>query len=126
MKIVSAQKLSYIPASHEETADPGVLKKILFTDKDLTLGKIKMINWAKLPKGRSFRPHYHEDMEEIFIILSGQASIRISDERAILKSGDSVLIPIKAIHEMKNVGSEDVYYIVIGISLDKGGKTVNV
>lgn len=126
MKIVSAKKLSYIAASHEDPVDPGVFKKILFTDKDLISDKIRMVNWAKLPKGKSFKAHFHEDMEEIFIILSGQASIRINDEKTVLKSEDAVLIPIKAVHEMKNLGDEDVHYIVIGISLGKRGKTTNV
>lgn len=85
-----------------------------------------MINWAYLPKGKSFKPHYHEDMEEIFIIVSGKAKIIIGNKEDILEKGDAVIIPIRTIHKMKSLGSGDVNYLVIGISQGIGGKTVTL
>lgn len=127
MKKISIKNLPTIAASHEDSNDPGVLKKVLFTDQDIpTLGKIKMINWAILPKGKSFIPHYHEDMDEIFIIISGKVRIQINDESDLLEKGDSILIRMNAVHRMENIGKKDVHYIVIGISLNTGGKTVRV
>lgn len=85
-----------------------------------------MINWAKLPVNRSFRSHYHEDMEEVFIILKGRAKIRIEDEEAILAKGDLVIIPIQKVHEMKNIGEREIEYLALGVALGKDGKTVVV
>lgn len=125
MKIVRGQDLSWVPASHEDAKNPGVLKKVLFTEKDVIAGgKIQMINWARLNFGKSFIAHYHEDMDEIFIIVSGKVRIKVDKEEEVLEAGDAVLVPMKTIHKMKNIGDEDVNYLVIGVSLDKGGKTI--
>jgi mannose-6-phosphate isomerase-like protein (cupin superfamily) len=85
-----------------------------------------MVNWAKLQVGKSFRPHYHEDMEEIFIILKGKARIQIQEEEAELEKEEMVVVPMGKVHEMKNIGDQEVEYIVIGISQGKGGKTIAV
>lgn len=124
MQIVRTKDLQYIPASHEDPTNPGVLKKVLLTKKDIIFGQIQMINWAKLPPGNSFRKHHHEDMQEIFIVLEGEAEIIIDGEKDMLYKGDAVITPIGKNHEMQNHTSEDVYYIAIGISTSKEGKTI--
>ncbi len=126
MKIVKASTLAYIPASHESPQNPGVLKKILAKRDDLMDGRIQMINWALLPTGKAFEAHYHEDMQEIFIILSGAAQITIGKDSETLTKGDAVIIPPQAIHVMKSLGKIDVEYIAIGISREGKGQTVNV
>lgn len=124
MKIIRGNNLVYTPASHEDKNHPGVWKKVLYQKGDLLEGKIQMINWAKLRVGKTFQAHYHEDMDEIFIILNGKTKIYLDKEKAELEKGDAVLIPMKAIHKMSNIGSEDVEYLAIGISLGKDGKTI--
>ncbi len=127
MKIISARSLKFLPASHEKSEDPAVFKKILATSKDfLEGGKLQMINWARILKGKSFQPHFHQDMEEIFIILSGKVKIIIDNQEAMLKKGDMVLIPKQSVHKMENIGNTDADYLVIGISLQKRGKTITL
>lgn len=113
MKIVRAAELKFIPASHEDPESPGVFKKVMFRKDDLVDGKAEMINWALLPKGRSFAPHYHEDMQEVFIIVRGKARITIDEETGSLNQGDAVVIPVGSVHEMENIGTEDVEYIFV-------------
>lgn len=126
MIFIRAKDLKYIPASHEDQNNPGVWKKILFKKAELVDGRIQMINWAKLPVGSTFQAHFHEDMDEIFIILNGKVRIKIAGEEAILEEGDAVVTPMKQVHQMTNICSEDVQYLVIGISLGLNGKTVVV
>lgn len=126
MRIIRSNQLEFVPASHEDPINPGVLKKILFKKGDLVEGAIQMINWAKLPMGRSFEKHYHTTMEEVYIILSGKAKIIIDKEEEYLEKGDAVLIPIKAAHQMTNISDEEVNYIALGIATGENGKTVNV
>ncbi len=83
-----------------------------------------MVNWCILREGKSFQAHYHQDMEEIFILLKGKVRIRVGEEEVDLEKEEAVVIPLLMVHEMKNVGEEEVEYIVIGISQGKGGKTV--
>ena len=124
MKIIHTDQLPFIPASHEDPMNPGVLKKILARRDELFAGRVQMINWSLLPAGSSFRPHLHEDMEEIFIIISGRAEIRVDDCKAILERGDAVIVSPREIHEMSSLGDVDVEYLVVGIAGEKNGRTV--
>jgi mannose-6-phosphate isomerase-like protein (cupin superfamily) len=126
MKIIPSAARSFVPASHENPLSPGVLKKVLIEKADLQPGRIQMINWASLGAGKQFARHYHEDMQEIFIILQGQAEIAVGAETADLQRGDTVVIDPREIHQMRNHGSEEVEYLAIGITSQAGGKTVVV
>ncbi len=85
-----------------------------------------MINWALLPSGKSFAPHFHEDMEEVFVITHGRVKITVGRKEADLEPGDAVVIQEGAVHRMENVGPEDAEYMVVGISREKHGRTVVV
>jgi mannose-6-phosphate isomerase-like protein (cupin superfamily) len=126
MKIIRLKDLAWVPASHEDPKAAGVLKKVLLQKSDFIEGRPQMINWCALKVGMSFRPHYHEDLEEIFIVLKGNARIRLGDKQAELGRGEAVVVPPPLIHEMENVGDEEVEYIVVGVSGGKGGRTVNI
>ena len=125
MKIITTKALGFVPASHEDPTHPGAVKKVLFTKNDFNQkGRIQMINWGRLPKGKSFRAHYHEDMDEVFVMISGVVKLYINYEEAIIKGGDAIIVPLKSIHKMVNVGKGYAEYLVIGVSLGTGGKTI--
>ncbi|MGE5252834.1 MAG: cupin domain-containing protein [Planctomycetaceae bacterium] len=124
MRIFRLRDLEWIPASHESPRSPSVWKKVLLQKADLPEGRVQMVNWCRMEPGKSFRAHYHEDMEEIFIILKGQAKIIVPGEEAEMARGEAVAIPPGEVHEMKNAGGEDLEYLAIGISQGKGGKTI--
>ena len=119
-------EIARVPASHEEPSDPGVLKQILLKRDNLAPGRIQMINWSTLLPGKSFRSHYHEAMDEVFIILNGKVEISVGEEKEKLEKGDVVVIPEDTIHVMKNLTNGEVCYIALGVSRDAGGKTVVV
>ncbi|RMG41130.1 MAG: cupin domain-containing protein [Candidatus Dadabacteria bacterium] len=123
MKIVRAADIKYEGASHEDMQDPGVEKKVLFDSSSELVGRLQMVNWARLKANRSFRMHYHEDMDEIFIILSGGAEVISGGMREVVAAGDAVLIQSGEPHTMRSTG-EEVEYIVLGISKCQGGRTV--
>ena len=118
--------MQFVPASHEDPRNPGVLKKILARREELFAGRVQMINWSLLPAGSSFQPHLHEDMEEVFVIVSGRAEIQVDDYKAILERGDAVVVSPGEIHQMSSVGDVDVEYLVVGIAGEKNGRTVVV
>lgn len=126
MRIIKGTALEYIPASHEDPKNPEVWKKVLCKKENFSEGKLQMINWAKLPVGKTFKAHYHEDMEEIFIIFNGKTKIYVGSEEAEMEKGDAVLIPPGSVHKMANICGEDVEYVAIGISSEQEGKTVVV
>ncbi len=124
MKIFRLNDLEWIPASHESPQSPSVWKKVLLQKADLLEGRVQMVNWCRMEPGKSFRAHYHEDMEEIFIILKGQAKIRVNGEEAEMGEREAVVILPREVHEMKNPRGEDLEYLAVGISQGKGGKTI--
>jgi len=126
MKIFSLRNMEWVPASHENRESPSVWKKVLLQKADLSEGRVQMVNWCRMEADKAFQPHYHEDMEEIFIILKGQANMTVREEEANLREGEAVVIPAGEVHQMKNVGGEDLEYLAVGISRGKGGKTVVV
>ena len=126
MRIIRFDAQPYVPASHEDAAKPGVLKKIMCGRDDLAAGRVQMINWALLGPGKAFQAHYHEDMQEIFVITAGTAHMTVGSETAILAPGDAVVVPEQAVHVMENRGAEDVRYVVVGVAREAGGRTVVV
>jgi len=83
-----------------------------------------MINWAFLKVGKSFQLHYHEDMQEVFIMLRGKVKMVIDDEEDTLYKGDAVIIPVGSKHTMTNISPEDAEYLAIGVAKGKRGKTI--
>lgn len=126
MKIIRGINLPYIHASHEDPQNPGSWKKVLLSHGEFPKGKVMMVNWAKIEKGREFRSHFHEDMDELFIIIKGTAKISVAKEKESLATGDAVLIAQGAIHRMENTGLGELLYLAIGISRERGGKTIVV
>ncbi len=124
MRTLRFDDTSYVAAGHEDPRAPGVWKKVFFQRDELQPGRIQMVNWARLPAGSTFAPHYHEDMQEIFIILSGETRIVVGDEESILRRGDAVLIDPHEVHQMWNEGTVDVEYLAVGIAGGEHGRTV--
>jgi mannose-6-phosphate isomerase-like protein (cupin superfamily) len=121
---VSSTELSFEPASHEDPNNPGVLKKVLLKAEVCPSGKLQMLNSARMEPGKAFARHYHEDMTEVFLLVSGLAEIKVESELFRMQAGDVVLVPPLCEHEMANLGQVPVEYIVFGISEGQGGKTV--
>lgn len=125
-RLVSFADLPYVPASHEDSAQPAVLKKVLFRREDFQAGTLQMLNWARLAAGKAFSAHYHEDMQEIFLIVEGEANMDIDGQTLRLARGDAISIRPGEVHRMWNDGGRDVEYIVFGITNSLVGQTVTV
>lgn len=126
MKFIPFSSRQFEPAAHEDSSNPGVLKKVLQKRDEVIQGRVQMINWALLPAGKSFRAHYHEDMDEIFILVSGSTDMKVNEKEFTLQKGDTVVVEMKEIHSMHNAGTVDIEYIVVGVTRETGGKTIVV
>ncbi len=126
MRTITSATLPLVPAAHENPLSPGVLKKVLLEKADLQPGRVQMVNWASLGAGKQFARHYHEDMQEIFILVAGTVEITVGTQTATLRRGDAVVIDPREVHQMRNAGTEVVEYLAIGITSERGGRTVVV
>ena len=124
MKIIRARDIAAQPASHEDSEAPAVMKKVMLARNDLQEGRLQMINWSTLLPGKTFRKHFHDTMEEVFIIVKGHARIQVDDEVAEISAGDAVLIPPEGVHSMENLGQENVEFISLGIAPGERGRTI--
>lgn len=126
MKIVHTTDIETQPASHEDPGAPAVLKKVMLRNQDLIPGNLQMINWSILLPGKTFRGHFHDNMEEVFIIVKGRAKIMVDEEETEITDGDVVVIPVGSVHSMENPGQDNVDFISLGIAPGKRGKTIVV
>ena len=126
MRFIPFAAHSFEPAGHENPTSPAVLRKILVGKADLQPGRVQMINWAALAVGKQFARHYHEDMQEVFVLLSGEAEITVDADTVAMHCGDTIVIDPREVHQMRNLGPDDVEYLAIGITSEAGGRTVVV
>ncbi len=69
-----------------------------------------------LPPGKASRLHFHPDAEEAYSVLAGRGTVRIDDETVVVTVGQSVAIPAKAIHQIRNVESSgDLVFLAISV-----------
>ena len=126
MKLVRGDELAYAPARHENPASPGVWRKVLLGRTDLQSGDLQVINWAKLPPGKRFARHYHEDLQEVFILVRGVVRLIVGAFQTEMRPGDAVRIDPGEDHQMWNPGGEDAEFIALGTSASGTGQTVVV
>lgn len=128
MIFINGSEIEFTPASHEDPQNPGALKKVLLKKGAIPPGgNIMMLNWAKVPPAKSFALHYHEDMHEVFTFISGAGEMRVGQEVTTIKSGDCIVVPPMTPHKLSNTSvSDDLHYLVFGISHGTNGQTVNL
>lgn len=66
-----------------------------------------------LRPGESLSGHYHEQVEETFYFLRGQATMRVNDEDHKAIPGDVYRLEPQDRHEIRNEGEEDVKMVFI-------------
>jgi uncharacterized cupin superfamily protein len=59
--------------------------------------------------------HYHLAQEEMFVILEGEGTLRVADERVPVRAGDVIVIPPgpEFPHHLINTGSAPMKYLSI-------------
>jgi mannose-6-phosphate isomerase-like protein (cupin superfamily) len=55
---------------------------------------------ATVPEGTATERHYHKKSEEFYFILEGTGTMEIDNESSDVKTGDAILIPTGAWHQI--------------------------
>ncbi|MBR2872139.1 MAG: cupin domain-containing protein [Lentisphaeria bacterium] len=66
-----------------------------------------------LPPGGSIGFHNHENEDEIFVIVKGQAEADDNGKTTLLSAGDPLLTGNGAGHSIRNVGKEDLELVAL-------------
>jgi uncharacterized cupin superfamily protein len=77
------------------------------------------VNALVLPPGIDTGHHFHDEQEELYIVLGGQIEIRFGDETAhTLGQGGLARVDAATHRAVKNTGEVDAVYVIVG---GKGG-----
>jgi mannose-6-phosphate isomerase-like protein (cupin superfamily) len=66
-----------------------------------------------IPPGNASSLHFHKFSEESYLILSGEAAIKIDDQIFTLKPGEAVLIEPRETHQILNQKDENLLFIAV-------------
>lgn len=70
--------------------------------------------WVRIPKGKSYCPyHSHSAESELYLVISGEGSIRDKNGSTIVTQGDAFFFGPGEAHRISNAGEEDFVYYVI-------------
>lgn len=58
-------------------------------------------------------PTHAHPVEEVLTVLSGEAEMWIDEERAILRNGQSLVIPAQRKHGFRNTGTETLHIYAV-------------
>jgi quercetin dioxygenase-like cupin family protein len=93
----------------------GYSKKILLTEDDLK-SKGNLVQIVKNEAHTEIKPHYHEEMIEIYHILRGNAVVFCGDARVSAQPGDTLLCEPGEVHGLVNDTDQDFLFVVFKIN----------
>ena len=100
-----------------------------FKDISLALGGVKNTGaWGgghpfdlqlrRVPPGAAVCPlHAHTAQWELFVVLSGEATVRVGNQRQVVRAGEAFVQPPGTAHQMTNTGTDDFVFYVIADNL---------
>src|SRR3954449_2678803 len=73
------------------------------------------VNVIVIPEGYDAGPHFHEEQEELYLVLRGTIEIEFDDGRSfILEEGGMARVDASTKRHIRNAGSGDAAYFIVG------------
>src|SRR5215216_7031960 len=82
---------------------------------DRTTSEITQCSLAEevLPPGKAVTPHHHNQLEEIYYILSGHGLMTVGEETREVGAGDAVYVPRGHKHTLENTSADAIKLLVV-------------
>lgn len=109
MKLVHVDHIETERVSH----DPGIIRRVLLGEDELP-GSVRLSH-ALLVPGQQVTPHRHEDLFEIFYLLSGEGVLTVEDADYPIGAGSCFAIEPGEEHALVNIGSSDMALLYFGL-----------
>lgn len=74
------------------------------------------VNLWELPPDGTEGMHSHDNrdpLEELYVVVQGEAMMRVDDEEYELGPGDAVLAPVGSKHDLRNTGATPLKVLVV-------------
>ena len=88
---------------------PGLLKKVIFSGSEM-ISPLTQVAYSELLAGEEVEEHFHESMEEVFLILDGRCEFWLNGIEHLLIQGSVIKIPPKLKHKLKAIENTKLYY----------------
>ena len=82
--------------------------------------EFNFLHRGEIPPGAGIGHHFHNTVEEMFIILDGEAQFTIDGRTALVKGPAGVLCRTGHSHAIYNSGSKPVQWVNLNVSLNAG------
>ncbi len=104
MDLKNISEIEFSNSSH-----PGQIKKVIFHGSEMT-SLVTQVAYAELRTGDIVEEHYHESMEEVFLILEGECEFCLDEVSHLLKKDDVIKIAPKIKHKLRAFRDTKLYY----------------
>ncbi len=94
--------------------DADILKKVLFSESELPASV--RLSHAVFKPGQKASGHRHDDLCEIFYVISGSGLFCINGQEHRVSAGSSLRIDPHEMHEVINDGSDDMALVYFGLA----------
>jgi len=77
-------------------------RQLVFSNPDIPNSKLEAVTIGRLPARGVFETHAHENIDELMIVVSGQAQVTASGKKTKVAQGHFVLFPSGLKHKIAN------------------------
>jgi mannose-6-phosphate isomerase-like protein (cupin superfamily) len=92
-------------------ADDSELREILHPDRDGVRCRYSLAHAVVKPGRGSLR--HRLASSEVYYILAGTGIMHIEDEAEVVRAGDAVYIPERAVQWIENTGKDDLAFLCV-------------
>ena len=76
-------------------------------------------NYWRIKKGESTELGFHDDEEELYIVLAGRAKVKLGETESEVERGNIIYIPRNTNHQSTCISEEDYEFICVANWPDK-------
>ena len=104
MDSINISELEFTKSSH-----PRQLKKVIFKGSEMK-SSITQVAYAELLAGEIIDEHFHDSMEEVFLVLDGNCEFCLDGVPQVLTKDSVIKIAPKIKHKLKALTETKLYY----------------
>jgi len=105
------------PAVH---GGAGTMAFTALLNRGAVTPEFNFLHRGEIPPGAGIGHHFHNTVEEMFVILDGEAQFTIDGRTALVKGPAGVICRVGHAHAIYNSGTKPVQWVNLNVSLNAG------